>query len=279
MPKPLPENCHFYIERKLRASEYQMPGLEAATDHYAIGYSVSGDRIFITPTTTYTLYSGEVGTIPPFLYHKNGPASDAPYDRFLIKFTLEFVKPFTDRFGEQALEQIYRYPSHRFLEATQKKIFHLFDNMLSVYQCNSLYSEFRLQCMLMELLMTVLEESLPQRNEAYHPTSLTPPIIDALYYIENHYSENISLDIVADIAGFSSGHFSRVFQSQLGKSYSEYVVAVRLKHVKELLLTTNKSITEIALDTGYSHASNLTEQFKKKIGMTPLSYRKGNKLM
>ena len=125
--------------------------------------------------------------------------------------------------------------------------------------------------------MVVLEESLPQHNEAYHPTSLTPPIIDALYYIENHYYENISLDIVADIAGFSSGHFSRVFQSQLGKSYSEYVVAVRLKHVKELLLTTNKSITEIALDTGYSHASNLTEQFKKKIGMTPLSYRKGNK--
>lgn len=277
MPKPLPSNCHFYIERKLRASEYEMPGLEAATDHYSIGYSVSGDRIFITPTTTYTLHAGEIGTIPPFLYHKNGPASDAPYDRFLIKFTLEFIKPFTDRFGQQTIEQIYTYPSHRFSTSTQNKILQLFDDMLSIYHTPSAYSDFRLQGMLFELFFIILEDSLPQRNEAYHPTSLTPPIIDALYFIEHHYSENLSLDIVARIAGFSSGHFSRLFQTQLGKSYSEYVTAVRLKHVKELLLTTNKSITEIALDTGYSHASNLTEQFKKKIGMTPLSYRKINK--
>ena len=277
MPKPLPDNCHFYIERKLRSSEYQMPGLEAATNHYEMGYSVSGDRLFITPTATYTLHAAEIGTIPPYLYHKNSPASDAPYDRFLIKFTLEFVKPFTDRFGQQTLEQIYAYPSHRFSESTQLKIFHLFEDMLSIYQHASIYSEFRLQGMLFELFILILEESLPQRNEAYHPTSLTPPLIDALYYIENHYSENISLDLIADIAGFSAGHFSRLFRSQLGKSYSDYVVAVRLKHVQELLLTSDKSITDIAFATGYSHAGNLTEQFKKKIGMTPLAYRKANK--
>lgn len=94
--------------------------------------------------------------------------------------------------------------------------------------------------------------------------------------MENHYADNLSLDKVAQAAGFSPAYFSRLFQSQLGKSYSDYLTNIRLRHVEALLINTNKSVTEIALETGYSHISNLTEQFKKKIGMTPSAFRKAH---
>ena len=274
MPRTLPQGRQFYIERKAKPANYEMPSLEAASDHYSMGYEVCGDRIVITPNMTYTLHPGCVGTIPPFLYHRNGPASDDIYDRFLLKFSLDFVKPFTDEFGQQTLDRIFDYPVHHFLRDMQRKVFTLFEDMLKVYQSNSIYSDFTLQCMLFELFFLILEKSLPNDDKAFHPTPLTPPIIEAIFYIENHYYEPLSLETVAKIAGFSPAYFSRLFQKQLGKTYSEYLINVRLTHAKSLLLGTDKSITEIALETGYTYAANLTEQFKKKIGMTPLSYRK-----
>ncbi|MDE7205627.1 MAG: helix-turn-helix domain-containing protein, partial [Lachnospiraceae bacterium] len=66
----------------------------------------------------------------------------------------------------------------------------------------------------------------------------------------------------------------KLFHAQLGKSYSDYFAVIKLKHVQHLLLSTDKSITEIAFDTGYRHVSNLSEQFKKMTGMSPLQYRK-----
>lgn len=79
---------------------------------------------------------------------------------------------------------------------------------------------------------------------------------------------------MAILSGYSASHFSRLFHAQLGKSYSEYLTRIRIRHVQDLLLNTKKSVTEIALETGYLHTGNLSEQFKQQTGMTPLQYRK-----
>ena len=275
MARPLPEGCEFTIARRSRPGDYEMPTMEAATDHYNIGYLISGSRITITPNTTYTQHPGYVGTLAPFVYHRTVPASkEELYESILIKFTLTFAKPFTDAFGIQALERIYEHPTNRFEPEIQSKIYHLLLDMLDEYEKDSPYRDFVLQCMLFQILILILENRLPDNDSPFYSTPLTPPIIEALYYMEKHYPDKLTLDTVAGISGFSPAHFSKVFQSQLGKSYSEYLSDIRLRHVQELLLTTKKTITEIALETGYTYPGNLTEQFKKKIGMTPMAYRK-----
>lgn len=275
MARPLPEGCEFTIARRSLPGDYEMPTMEAATNHYTIGYHISGSRITITPNITYTQHPGYLGTLAPFVYHRTVPASKGePYESILIKFTLTFAKPFTDAFGIQALERIYEHPTNRFEPEIQSKIYHLLLDMLDEYEKDSPYRDFVLQCMLFQILILILENRLPDNDSPFYSTPLTPPIIEALYYMEKHYPDKLSLDTVAGISGFSPAHFSKVFQSQLGKSYSEYLSDIRLRHVQELLLTTNKTVTEIALETGYTYPGNLTEQFKKKIGMTPMAYRK-----
>lgn len=276
MPRPLPDGCLFTIERRILAANYEMPSFEVATDHYTIGYMISGDRLTITPTTTYSTHPGNIAGCPPFTYHKTTPASDAIYDSILIKFAPDFVKPFTDTFGQQALDDIYTHPVHRFTDIVKEKIFLLLSDMLNTYEKDFIYREFLLQSKLFELLILIIEESLPEEAAIIHKTPLSQPIMEAVYYMENHYADNLSLDKVAQAAGFSPAYFSRLFQSQLGKSYSDYLTNIRLRHVEALLINTNKSVTEIALETGYSHISNLTEQFKKKIGMTPSAFRKAH---
>lgn len=275
MARPLPEGCEFTIARRSLPGDYEMPTLEAATDHYAIGYLVSGSRTTITPRVTYTQHPGCVGTLAPFIYHRTVPASkDEVYESILIKFTPTFAKPFTDTFGLQSLNHIYEHPTNRFEPEIQNKIYHLFLDMADEYEQESPFRDFALQCMLFQLLILILEKRLPDDDVTIYSTPLTPPIIEALYYMEKHYPDKLSLETVAGIAGFSPAHFSKVFQSQLAKSYSEYLSDIRLKHVQELLLNTKKTITEIALETGYAYPGNLTEQFKRKIGMTPMAYRK-----
>lgn len=276
MPAPLPKGSNFYIARRSLPADYEMPSLEVASDYYSMGYLISGDRTTITPNMTYVQHTGCLGTLAPYIYHRTFPASDSAYESILIKFTPDFVKPFTDMFGIQTLERIYSNPINYFEPAIQQQVYTLLMDMVKEYDENSLYKDFKIQCMLFQLFTIVLEKRLPDTGTTTHETPLTPPIIEAVYYIEKHYAEDLNIDIVAKISGFSSAYFSRLFKAQVGKAYSDYLCDVRLKHVQKLLLNTNKSITEIALETGYAYPGNLTEQFKRKVGMSPIKYR--NKL-
>ncbi len=253
MPFPLPADTRFLITKRSMDSDYVMPTLEASTDYYEIGYLISGDRLTITPGCSYTQGAGSVGTMPPFLYHRTLPLSDTPYNTYLIKFKPEFVSPLTDAFGHNILDEIYSQLYNDFPPSMDSRILLYFQEMYDIFTSDSPYREFRLQCMLCDLLLVVLENRLPaDSNNApvIHKTPLTPPIIDALYYMEQHYQENPSLETVALLSGYSASHFSRLFHAQLGKSYSEYLTRIRIRHAQELLLNTKKSVTEIALETG-----------------------------
>ena len=78
-------------------------------------------------------------------------------------------------------------------------------------------------------------------------------------------------------AGFSTAYFSRLFKAQLGVPFSEYLTNVRIRHVQELLAQTDKSISEIALETGSCNGDYLAARFKQKVCMTPSAFRKSGK--
>lgn len=285
MPFPLPADTVFHISKRSLDSDYVMPTLQASVDYYQIGYLVSGDRLTITPNCSYTQSAGSVGTMPPYVYHRTIPLSNTPYNTYLVKYKPEFVKPLTDAFGHNILEEIYSQLYNCFPPSVCSRILLCFQEMYDLFTSESPYRDFRIQCKLCDLLLSVLENRLPadaasgthpHAAPVIHKTPLTPPIIDAIYYMEQHYPENPSLETVARLSGYSASHFSRLFHAQLGKSYSEYLTSIRIHHAQDLLLNTKKSVTEIALETGYLHPGNLSEQFKQQTGMTPLQYRKAN---
>lgn len=277
MPKPMPSDFHFYIERKNMGQGYDMPFMQAASNYYELGYIISGNRMSITPTYSCILHPGDVGVLAPFTYHKGMALTDEPYDRYLIKFTLDFVRSYIDTVGKNTFDLFYSKRVHKIDRDTQGYTCAHLQKMLELYQSDYRHKEFHLQCMLYDLLMTISEKELPDAESTVYYTPLTPPIIDAMQYMEQNYDKNPSLEETARISGYSPSYFSRLFQSQLGKSYSDYLIDIRIGYVQYLLLNTKKSITEIAMETGYSHSSNLSEQFKKHTGLTPLQYRKASK--
>lgn len=274
MAIPLPNGTHIHVAHKSFDSHYSMPSMEMATDHYSIGYIISGDRKRITPTCSYSYHSGDVTVSRPFVYGRTISESEQPYERILVKYSPEIAAPFLEHFGQNHFDELYDTPVYHFNLETREKISKLFLDMAEEYEKNVPYKELILQGMLFRLLATVYEERLPDKAPEINPTPLTEPILDAIYYMENYYYKNPSLEEAAKAVGFSTGYFSRLFRSQLGKSYHEYLTNVKLRHVCILLMKTDKSIMEIAQETGYCHGNYLCEQFRKKTGMTPSEYRK-----
>lgn len=273
MPFPLSDGQHFNITHLYFNEPYCMDSMQMATDHYNIGMTLQGHRRTITPNQSFFYQAGDVALAPPFLYHRTLAESSDPYERIMVKFTPDFAAPFIEKLGQPVFDQLYSNYVYHFTEETQDKIRTMFFDMLAEYQKNTPYKEFILQGMLFRLFTTILEEHIPT-EALIHPSPLTPQIINAIVYMENHYKSQLPMEEVAQFVGFSAGHFSRLFHTQLGITYSAYLNNIQIRHVQILLTTTNMSIMEIAHETGYCHGDYLSAQFKKKVGMTPSQYRK-----
>lgn len=94
-------------------------------------------------------------------------------------------------------------------------------------------------------------------------------------YIEEHYFQHLSVDILSEVAGFSKYHFNRIFKSILHESISQYVNRIRMEHSLFLLAhRLDKNLTDIAYDLGYTDPSVFSRTFKNHSGITPYTYRK-----
>ncbi len=92
-------------------------------------------------------------------------------------------------------------------------------------------------------------------------------------YLNEHFTEDITLDTVADVAGFSKFHFTRLFKQCSGQNFYDYLCYKRIKSAEMLLLNPDVSITEIALQSGFSSISTFNRTFKKVKHCTPTEYR------
>ena len=95
----------------------------------------------------------------------------------------------------------------------------------------------------------------------------------ALMYMEDHMTEELSAERLADIAGLSVRQLSRVFVSLYGLPPMKYAAELRMDRARRLLAETDKSITEIAFSCGYLDSNYFSRVFGKKVGMTPEEYR------
>ena len=92
-------------------------------------------------------------------------------------------------------------------------------------------------------------------------------------YLDEHFTENLTLEQLANVAGFSKFHFSRMFKQCSGYNFYDYLCYKRIKSAETLLLKPGISITEVALQSGFSNLSTFNRTFKKVKGCTPSEYR------
>jgi len=109
-------------------------------------------------------------------------------------------------------------------------------------------------------------------------------IYKVIYYIEKNYNDDLTLEELSKVAGFSKYHFHRIFGSIVGENLSDYVRRVRLSS-STMKLKTNLNITQIAQISGYETSASFSKAFKNHFGITPKEFsrnaknKKGNKML
>jgi AraC family transcriptional regulator len=101
-------------------------------------------------------------------------------------------------------------------------------------------------------------------------------IYKVIYYIEKNYNDDLTLEELSKVAGFSKYHFHRIFKSIVGENLSDYIRRVRLSNTT-MKFKTNLNITQIAQTSGYETNASFSKAFKKYFGITPREFSKNAK--
>ena len=139
----------------------------------------------------------------------------------------------------------HQYPLHRYMEA------------------HDTYEHFM---QAVEYVITFLSDQ--------NPLTFQEDQIDlAIRYIQENPEKKLTREEVAEYVHLNEDYFSRLFKEKTGYTVKDYIIKEKIKLAKELLATTNMSISIISLKTGFGNFSHFSRTFKKCEGITPNEYR------
>lgn len=155
----------------------------------------------------------------------------------------------------------------------KEKTYNLLQSIYKIKRLSgeSILKQLRIKIILLEILLILKENNVFIQNQDFNKTQMQKELIE---YINAHYTEKLTLAMVAKEFHLSEKYASRYFAENFHLGFSNYVIHLRLEHAKRLLDTTDEQITQIAMLSGFSTVSYFIRTFKSSYGMSPLKYRK-----
>ncbi|MCH1981058.1 AraC family transcriptional regulator [Ruminococcus sp. OA3] len=121
------------------------------------------------------------------------------------------------------------------------------------------------------IVMTSRLKSFP--TVAAQRTSEEQNVLRIRDYLNQHFTENITLEMTAKDLGYSATYVSHIFKNSTGQTPIQYVIRRRVGLAQTLLISTDFSATQIATMVGYDNTNYFSTLFAKTVGMTPIRYR------
>jgi len=244
-------------------------------------YSVQSNHVhpsysfFICYSKSISFFDGEktVKAVPGILYGVPPffPHHEIAEDAFIRFFALMIERKYFEKeasFYSKIIDQTRQFslePPDSFLPALKEYIAELSDrNKLNKQLVKAL--ECRITHMILRSFFGV-DSNAEKISDRFD-------VDKAAEYINEKYSENISVRDIASVIALSPSHFSRIFKKETGLTPQEYLIRVRLDRAKSFLLRSRKSVTEIALQCGFSSSAHFSSSFIKRFGKTPSEFKK-----
>lgn len=159
-----------------------------------------------------------------------------------------------------------------FATKQRKKYVTLLDEIYDIADSDDYIKDMKINDRLSSLLTLIMSESWDM--EGSYVDSKRKSLQEVKEYIDEHFSEKMSLDELAKMGYVSKFYFTRLFKEQFGLSVNSYIIQMRITKAKELLRFSDKSIEEIGSECGMEDANYFARMFKKVEGISPREYRK-----
>lgn len=134
-------------------------------------------------------------------------------------------------------------------------------------ELEKLYSVSDFASWLREVLLPVCDIMNKRSSQKHKKT-----IDFILRYVQEHYAEDITLDVLADKVFLTRNYLSQIFKQETGENYNSYVTRVRMDKAKEYMLTGNYKLYEISRMVGYKNNAYFSQLFKKYVGVYPSEF-------
>jgi AraC-like DNA-binding protein len=243
----------------------------------------SGKGVFQIGLAVYEVHAGESLYISGEDLHGGYPLDGSACTFSAVVFDLDWLASGQDlvasrylrplQRGEWALPVLWRRSEPR-LEAARSRLAGITE--IGLRADDHPAKELLVKGGLLLLFADLFASGLAERRAPWEtPGAVTPERLkQVLSHIERHYARKLTVKELADVAGISEGHFSRMFKAYLRRTPIEYLNRYRLRHAAERLRQPGVSIAEAAMESGFDNFSYFSKMFAAEFGCTPSEYRK-----
>ncbi|MBQ7346961.1 MAG: helix-turn-helix transcriptional regulator [Clostridia bacterium] len=257
-----PPHYHDYIEFLFGLDECEVKAWLAGEELtftegelLVINANVAHDCFSLLPRSHYIC----VKILPQMIYFSENPMYDVKY---VVPFLQHNLVPY-QFFDRNALRE--------------SGLADIFTKMMDCWTRQEYGYEIALKSLFLEVFLWII------RYNHQHTRALMEPTADISYenirliqrsieYINQNYADITETDAAAHV-NLSYSYYSKLFRRVVGKNFNDYLTTVRINEAEHLLLSTDQSVTEIALSAGFASSSHFIEKFRKIKKVTPKQYR------
>ena len=263
----------FVIDHRIRHVNKNVP-LTHSHQYNEIYFLQSGKCNVYIDNETYYLEDGSVLFIPAFKEHTFIYPFTQDIKRTVLYISTEQLNWY---FNKDFKDEINNLFINKHLQLSRKS----FSNLSNIFEKIQFekysldnMSESLTKAYFFELIIYLIrcQRYTHNINQKTNLSNIT--IGEIVNFIENNYSRQLTLPEIAAQFGISESSLTKKIKIFTNMTFKEYLTKTRIEEAKSLLISSEKSITEIAYECGYNNSNFFGDVFKKAVGMSPSSYRK-----
>ncbi len=243
------------------------------SSQYELNILLHGSQEFCRNTQTYLLEEDDVLLIAPGTGHASF-GQQANTRALVLHFSTPAFKPFVKK------GYTYDFPTCRSMAADRytpcyNRIRFYAAQIYQATQQGGEYAQITAKASLELLIATLCTMFQPQpiKNVDVEDDQHRDTVSSLLTYIEQHYQEKITLEDLARFSQYNRTYVSTLFKNTIGVNFYDYLIRVRFQKALLDLSMTDKTLTSVALDNGFSDLKSFNARFKEILHRTPTEYR------
>ena len=223
--------------------------------------------------TTYPMQKNDLQFSFENERHKLHAAPDSPFRFFYLA-----LSPTPNTICETIVSTLHEHCKENGCILSCPDIFEPLKNLLSEFYNKSVFYEERIEALIVNILISLYRKIVNKTTEKQieNPTQKGELIYNIINYVNSRQNTLVTLKEISENFFYNYDYISRSFKDVMQISLREYLYDMRLNFAAQLLASSDKSITEIAENIGYSCIHSFSRSFKAKFGISPEKYRAEN---